>query len=62
MRRVKKEWLDCDPVRAFEYEQRREDKANERLFQKWLSKKMAEVRAIPMPLTEAFFAKNPPAK
>lgn len=31
-------------------------------FQRWFDAKMAEVRAMPMPLTEAFFAKNPPVE
>ena len=58
----RKEWEEADPVREFEAEQRREDRRNERAFEKWKSKAFAEARAMPMPLTEAFFAKNPPAK
>ena len=61
-RKSRKEWEECDEVRAYEAEQTREEKRMERNFEKWKNKAFAEVRAMPMPLTEAFFAKNPPAK
>jgi hypothetical protein len=31
-------------------------------FLKWFSEKIAQVRAMPMPLTEAYLAKIPPAE